>query len=626
MPTITAGQSAIVSIPAGQAATFPAGPLGRATIPGQAIYNIGPGVVTIGPFQFDRNVDVFANQDLTYTVAAPGGTGYTDERAAAAARAAIPASSFLTPEVAATKTQVAAQGAPIQLNATDPEWSNGAVRLRSSISRAYKGRSASVWFPANLTGPTSAFPAPNTGGSAATMLATSDLSGAAATATNYAKHNATLKITPGTSGGNAFFTWTSGMPASMPADGLLVIPVTFPDWQANSAGTAYLQFTLTNAGGAITYKYSVASLKPGRNNLPVWNPATDAHFAYHAPGEGTAEVLSNTGFNFALPPTSFQIAPGNIPANFPAFTVHPIEAPSQAAFGVLLFSNDYTNYADTFGPGSMTALMEAVGLRMTVRWGGVFSNYISAPYLAGIGAAYLNGHDVHNGTFDRQVSFTSSTAEDIFRRELLQCQAMAADEGLTRGMNMMSGGGNAVASYATTRKVCGELGINMCRAGGGSPINVMTMAGLDDPLFTSTNGMDIGTLTSITTTAASAAGTNKLTLSSLPSTAKMGMSMFGDGIPAGAYVVDVLGSVVTLSAPLTADVPSGQAVSYQVSLLPASLLKLRGLEYTKGFNMCFTHILPDQFAALAAAWAASQAAGKIKVMTASQAGLFLTGR
>lgn len=493
-------------------------------------------------------------------------------------------------------------GAGTSENGIAYEYANGAVRPRTGFRRSRVLTDPTFWWtPA----------APNT------ISAT----GTSAADTSRILHRASARTFTQVSAGFLNITY-SGLNLAMPSNGLLVVPVFLEDY--TSAGySPVMLIVLTNASGSITYKYAGTALKPGWNLLPIWNPATDANAAMLRPT--LCEVNANTGFNFAQNVTQIQFQPTSFAAGS-TWSLAAVETMSKIK-PVAVLTNDVT---DTSTYTVFTPLLEAAGFRAGIRLGGFSDSSYTSGNISSLRAAYDNGHDVYNGSWSR-TSLTDSTTDDVFAAEVLGCHNRAVSLGFGRGLTWFSTTGNSLPSPQIRRGIAPMLGMKVLKGPGGSPVNVCSAMGVDDPLHITATG--IGGFSNTTGTGTS--GTNQLTIAS-PSAVKIGRSITGAGIPAGTVITQMVGSVATLSNNLTQDL-TATAVQISDSYYSQSLL-VAALLYTGGVLVWFCHefiaaanaqsstsFTTEDFTSLVALLKTHSDAGNLEVVTPSQLDLIMEG-
>lgn len=332
---------------------------------------------------------------------------------------------------------------------------DGSVVKRKTVSAARVVRDSTMWFqPTAVTG---------------SNVTVSDYAGAAFVVQNNADASKP-KLLTFTAGGYSTLSWT-GLALAQPTDNLLQALIYIPDMNA-AATSGNLEITLTDSGGgAITYRYYPSFFRSGWNTLPLWNPATDANFAF-ASKTSWIQVTANTinwGLNVASVGMKFNSAAVATTAILPGIFTWQKTKPMVCVTFDTSATDIFTNFTPEWA---------AKGLSAGIRAGGD-DYYRGGTFTPLYASAYAAGFDIYNGSWKR-VGLTSATTADVLARELGLQENWGMSRGYSRGSELFSSIGNGVASEATTKSICEKFGVELVKWGNSkSTINYFGPAGLD---------------------------------------------------------------------------------------------------------------------------------------------------
>ena len=425
--------------------------------------------------------------------------------------------------------------------------------------------------------------------------------------------------------GYCSFSW-SGLNLPLPANKLLHVPVYLDDFQTAGGYSLSLTIQLTNAGGSISYNFSMNSFKAaGWSYLPLWDPSTPANAVFCKPG--TSGVVDEKGFDFSQPVTAISFAPNNLPPGV-GISISSIETATKTK-PILVVTDDIT---DNSTYENIVPIMEAAGFRGGLRIGGFKESSYAGGNVSKLRKAYEDGWDVYNGSWSRG-GFNGASTPEQFENELVECAKRAKALGFTRGMTWFSGAGNALPRQSICKTVAPKTGLKVLKGGSGMGlVNIIRADGVDDPAILTCVGMGGRS----NKPATGKRGESTIVLSSAVSL-REGAAVSGPGIGVGARIAPqgVRGNTLTLTVPNTDDVAG--PVTLEDSL-EAHRAIVDGLIYTGGALVYFMHDLKpagaptnisfsiEDFTKLVAYWKAQSDLGLLDVVTPSQFDALMRGR
>lgn len=524
----------VITVQAGSSQTYTADTLGQKVEvagDGGSVANVihnGTLLRALGPTPFRRSYGPLAAGDVLI-VSCISGLLFT-EISPSQGGSSGPASALTAAQVTSLASQANNRGIGESFQPSTQEVVFGRARSKGSLS-----------YSRQLLPAIKVLAQPTTPNATTTAIYVSEGVAGASDSPSAAKRGFAGLLVLTASGGDA--TWTSGFSSTAFVAGrVLNIPIELEDdYEGRYAPS--IQLKVTTSKGTVTCVHGSGALRPGWNNLVVWDPAGPIHKGILRPG--AVYVNSAVAADvFSVPITSIAVSILNAVAGA-QFRLATFEIAEKYKPIILPTFDDSDGSAISFA----IPTLEAAGMKGNVRIGGAREDGFGdeTGYLAPRRAIRNRGNGIYCGSFNR-VGLSSTSPLSVIMSEIQGCLGMARSAGFDN-LTLFSTIANSSGPIRLMRQAGRACGLTLIKNGNGAPINILNAEGVDDPYSLFTTGMGGGG-TFVPT--AGAAGATVITAAATGHAP--GMRLSGTGIDTETYITDVYGSAISISKPLLADV------------------------------------------------------------------------